>query len=53
MVKLINKYHYGKAEYVSTIDDAVEYLKEKSGEYDVLITMGAGDVWRVAQKLKS
>lgn len=51
MVKLINKYHHGKAEYVPTIDDAVEYLKDKSGEYDVLITMGAGDVWKVGQKL--
>lgn len=53
LVNLINKYHYGKAEYVSTIEEAVEYLKEKSGEYDVLITMGAGDVWRVAEKLKN
>jgi UDP-N-acetylmuramate--alanine ligase len=53
MVRLINKYHYGKAEYIPTIDEAVEYFKEKSGEFDVLITMGAGDVWRVAQKLKS
>ena len=53
LVKLINRYHYGKAEYIPTIDEAVEYLKEKTGEYDVLITMGAGDVWRIAEKLKS
>lgn len=53
LVKLINKYNRGKAEYIPTIDEAVEYLKEKSGKYDILITMGAGDVWRVAQKLKS
>ncbi|HEX8974489.1 MAG TPA: UDP-N-acetylmuramate--L-alanine ligase [Patescibacteria group bacterium] len=53
LVKLINKYTYGKAEYVSTIDEATEYLKEKSGQFDVLITMGAGDVWRVGEKLKA
>lgn len=53
LVKLINKYQHGKAEYIPTIDEAVEYLKEKSGEYDVLITMGAGDVWKIAKALKS
>ena len=53
LVKLINRYHYGKAEYIPTIDEVVEYLKEKRGEYDILITMGAGDVWRVAEKLQS
>ncbi|HBI33756.1 MAG TPA: UDP-N-acetylmuramate--L-alanine ligase [Candidatus Moranbacteria bacterium] len=52
LVKLINKYNYNKAEYIPSIDEATQYLKEKSGEYDVLITMGAGDVWRVGQALK-
>lgn len=53
LVKLINKYNHDKAEYLETIDDAVEYLKEKAGEFDVLITMGAGDVWRIGEKLKN
>jgi len=53
LVKLINKYQHGKAEYIATIEEVVEYLKEKNGLYDVLITMGAGDVWRVAEKLKN
>lgn len=53
MVSLINKYNRDKAEYISTIDGAVEYFKDHSGEFDVLITMGAGDVWRVAEKLKN
>lgn len=53
LVKLINKYSRGKADYIETIDEAVEFLKKKSGEYDVLITMGAGDVWRVGEKLKN
>ena len=52
LVKLINKYNYDKAEYIPSIEEATQYLKEKSGEYDVLITMGAGDVWRVGQALK-
>ena len=53
LVNLINKYQTGKAEYISTIDETVEYLKEKSGQYDVLITMGAGDVWKIGEKLKT
>jgi UDP-N-acetylmuramate--alanine ligase len=53
LVNLINKYFPGKAEYIPTIDEAVQYLKEKSGQYDVLITMGAGDVWKIAEQLKT
>ena len=53
LVKLVNKYHHDKAEYIPTIEEAVEYLKEKTGEYDILITMGAGDVWKIAKTLKS
>jgi len=52
LVKLINRYHHDKAEYIPTIDEAVGYFQEKAGEYDVLITMGAGDVWRVGKALK-
>ncbi len=51
LVALINKYQFGKAEYIPTIDQAVTYFKQHNGEFGVLITMGAGDVWRVAQKL--
>jgi len=51
LVGLINKYQFGKAEHLATIDEAVEYFKKHSGQFEVLITMGAGDVWRVAQKL--
>jgi UDP-N-acetylmuramate--alanine ligase len=53
LVKLINHYQYGKAEHVPTIEKAVEHIK--SGEYgkdDVIIIMGAGDVWRAAEELK-
>lgn len=53
LVNLINKYHSGRADYISNIDEAVKYLEEKAGKYDVLITMGAGDVWKIGKKLKS
>jgi UDP-N-acetylmuramate--alanine ligase len=52
LVKLINKYSREKAEYIPAIDEAVEFLKDKIGENDVLIAIGAGNVWEVAEKLK-
>lgn len=53
LVELINKYTFGKAEYIPTINETITFLSEKIGEKDVLIAMGAGDVWKVADKLKS
>jgi len=52
MVDLINKYHRGKAEHIPTIDEAVEYLKDKIGKNDVILCIGAGNVFEVAKKLK-
>lgn len=52
LVNLINKYDHGKAEYVPTIDEAIAFLRDKAGENDVVISMGAGDVWRVTKSLK-
>ena len=52
LVSLINKFDRDKAEYVPTIPEAVEYLKDKIGPDDVVITIGAGNVWEVAEKLK-
>lgn len=52
LVKLINKYSFGKAEHIPTINEAIEFFKDKLDGNDVLITMGAGDVWKVADKLK-
>jgi UDP-N-acetylmuramate--alanine ligase len=53
LVDLINKYNSGKAEYIPTINEAARYLKDKLGENDIVISMGAGDVWKVAGKLAS
>lgn len=52
LVNLINKYNRDKAEYIATIPEAVEYLKDKIGPDDVVITIGAGNGWEVAEKLK-
>jgi UDP-N-acetylmuramate--alanine ligase len=52
LVDLINKYDRGKAEYIPTIKEAVKFLKDKIGENDVVIAIGAGNVWEVVEKLK-
>lgn len=52
LVNLINKYDMGKAEYIPTIPDVVKFLKERINENDVVIAIGAGNVWEVAEKLK-
>lgn len=52
LVNLINKYNPKKAHYLSTISETVEFLKEKIYENDVVICIGAGNGWEVAEKLK-
>lgn len=52
LVNLINKYQHNKAEHIPTIDDAVEFLRDKITDSDVVITIGAGNVFEVAHKLK-
>ena len=53
LVDLINKFNYGKAEYIKTINEVVEFLKDKIGSEDVVITIGAGNCWEVAEKLSA
>ncbi|HAI74567.1 MAG TPA: UDP-N-acetylmuramate--L-alanine ligase [Candidatus Moranbacteria bacterium] len=52
LVKLINKYSPAKADYIPTINETVEFLQDKIGANDVVIAIGAGNVWEVARKLK-
>lgn len=40
-----------KAYYISTIEEAAEYLKKTAGRDDIIILMGAGDVFRVGDIL--
>lgn len=51
LVDLVNKYSPRKAKYISNIDGAIERLEDSIGEDDVIISIGAGDVWRVTHKL--
>jgi UDP-N-acetylmuramate--alanine ligase len=52
LVNLINKYDRSKADYIATIDEVVEFLKDKIGSDDVVIAIGAGNGWEVVEKLK-
>ena len=40
-----------KGIYISTLKEYAAYLKNNLNENDLLITMGAGDVWKVGEKL--
>ena len=51
LVEKINKNFPNQALYIPTIQKAVNFLKINLSGKGVLITMGAGDVWRVAEKL--
>jgi UDP-N-acetylmuramate--alanine ligase len=51
LVELAKKYHRN-VEYVPTIPEAIEHLAGKIGREDLVIAMGAGDVWKVAEGLK-
>lgn len=51
LVEKAQKYHKN-VEYVPTIDETVAFLKDEIGSDDVVIAMGAGNVWEVADKLK-
>jgi UDP-N-acetylmuramate--alanine ligase len=52
LVDLVNKNDRGKAQHIATIDEAVEFLQDKIGKDDVVIAIGAGNVWEVVEKLK-
>lgn len=52
LVTLINKYNPGKAEHVPTIPEVVAELKDKIGDRDVVLCIGAGNVNEVAEKLE-
>jgi len=51
LVELAKKYHRN-VEYIPTIGEAIEYLKDKISREDLIIAMGAGNVWEVAERLK-
>ncbi len=50
LVEEIKKRH-SKVEYKPTVAAAADYLSETMGRSDLVITMGAGDVWKVGDEL--
>ena len=40
-----------KASYISTLNEVEKYLRKKIGSQDVVILMGAGDIFRVGERL--
>lgn len=51
LVEAINRFEMGKAELAHTFDEALTLLRDTLEKDDILITMGAGDVWKLGRKL--
>lgn len=51
LVNLINRFMPGKAEYASSEAELVTHLEETIGRQDVIITLGAGNVWEISHQL--
>jgi UDP-N-acetylmuramate--alanine ligase len=46
------KIWHRNVEYIPTIKEAIEYLSDKINKEDLVISMGAGNVWEVAEGLR-
>ncbi len=51
LVKLADKYQPGRVKYIATIEEAIKFLKDKLNGSNIIISMGAGDVWKVTKRL--
>lgn len=51
LVTLINRFFPGKAKYVPNTEECIESFEKTMGHQDVIITMGAGNVWEISHKL--
>jgi UDP-N-acetylmuramate--alanine ligase len=51
LVNLINRFFPGKANYAPSTEECIENLEKTMGHQDVIITMGAGNVWEIAHHL--
>ncbi|MEK7630887.1 MAG: cyanophycin synthetase [Patescibacteria group bacterium] len=43
--------HHAHVSFASTVDDALAFVRDKAKQDCVVVTMGAGDIWRVAEAL--
>nr|WP_209808895.1 UDP-N-acetylmuramate--L-alanine ligase [Ammoniphilus resinae] len=53
LVDLIEKNSNPNVVYMPTKEDVYQYLLDTAKRGDLIITMGAGDIWKVAEKLVS
>jgi len=51
LVTAINQYFHGKAEAVEDIDELISEFEKTMGHQDVIITLGAGNVWEISHRL--
>ncbi|MDD2766528.1 MAG: UDP-N-acetylmuramate--L-alanine ligase [Candidatus Moranbacteria bacterium] len=51
LVSRINQFVPGKATYVPSQEAVIEHLEETMGRQDVIITLGAGNVWEISHHL--
>lgn len=47
LVDRINRYDSGRAEFLGSIENAVKIVKKEMKRNDIVLTIGAGDVWKV------
>lgn len=48
----INRYDFGKAVFFEDMDTLIESLRREIGASDIVLSIGAGNVWEVTHKLK-
>lgn len=53
LVALMNRYRHNQAVNIPTIEEAIEALRDSLGKDDLVVTLGAGDVWRVGKGILS
>lgn len=51
LANLINRFFPGKAEYAPSAEALTKRLEETAGHQDVIMTLGAGNVWEIAHTL--
>ncbi|MGM0471323.1 MAG: UDP-N-acetylmuramate--L-alanine ligase [Bacillota bacterium] len=53
IAQLINQRSFNKAKFIATLDGIYNYLYQHVGSGDLVLTLGAGDIWTVGDKLVS
>lgn len=51
LANLINRFIPGKAEYTPSVEKLITRLEQAIGRQDIIITLGAGNVWEIAHRL--